>query len=143
MHAVDVDEGADGTTVSARYRPGAAPRRRGRRTTGPARGRRRSRAGGVPVARLRGEIDGFNADAIDAELLALAPGPIVVDLSELAFLGSAGLRVLFASGQPLRRGSRSSPGRRAVPAGAGGRRVGSGRVRRRAPQEALEHFALR
>ena len=25
MHAVDVDEGADGTTVSARYRPGGAP----------------------------------------------------------------------------------------------------------------------
>ena len=48
------------------------------------------------MARLRGEIDSFNAAEIGAELLALAPGPAIVDLSELAFLSSAGMRELFA-----------------------------------------------
>jgi anti-anti-sigma factor len=94
MHAVDVDEGADGTTVSARYRPGGAPP-----VTlvapGPAAVELTS-VGDVRVARLRGEIDGFNAADIGAELVALVPGPSVVDLSELAFLSSAGLRELFA-----------------------------------------------
>jgi anti-anti-sigma factor len=32
---------------------------------------------------------------VEPELLALAPGPVVVDLSRLAFLSSAGLAVLF------------------------------------------------
>jgi anti-anti-sigma factor len=50
----------------------------------------------VQVARLRGEVDRSNADALAPELLMLAPGPIVVDLSALAFLGSAGLQLLFA-----------------------------------------------
>jgi anti-anti-sigma factor len=49
----------------------------------------------VPVAHLQGEIDRSNAGAIEPELLALAPGPVVVDLSRLAFLSSAGLAVLF------------------------------------------------
>jgi anti-anti-sigma factor len=48
------------------------------------------------MARLRGEIDASNADFIGAELVALVPGPAIVDLSQLAFLSSAGLRELFA-----------------------------------------------
>jgi anti-anti-sigma factor len=93
MHAVDVDEGADGTTVSARYRPtGALPVTLP--DVGPAavevdRGER------IPIARLSGEIDAFNADTIEPALLALAPGPLIIDLSDVAFLASAGLRVLF------------------------------------------------
>ena len=45
----------------------------------------------VPIARLVGEIDRSNAGTIEPELLALAPGPVIVDLSGLAFLSSAGL----------------------------------------------------
>jgi anti-anti-sigma factor len=54
---------------------------------------------GVRVAVLRGEIDRSNADAIAPELLVLAPGPLIVDLSPLAYLGSAGLQVLFSVAQ--------------------------------------------
>jgi anti-anti-sigma factor len=93
MHAVDVDEGADGTTVSCRYKPGGAGP-----VTLPALGPAAievDRSGTVPVARLTGELDGAHADALEPALLALAPGPVIVDLSELAFLASAGLRVLF------------------------------------------------
>ena len=93
MHAVDVDEGADGTTVSARYRPGGAMRV-AMPDVGPA-AIEIERGHGIPIARLTGEIDGFNVDAIESELLALTPGPLIVDLSGLAFLASAGLRVLF------------------------------------------------
>jgi anti-anti-sigma factor len=93
MHAVDVDEGADGTTVSTRYRPGgAAPVTMP--PTGPAAVEVDHREH-VTVARLSGEIDGSNADALEPTLLELAPGPLIVDLSGLAFLASAGLRVLF------------------------------------------------
>jgi anti-anti-sigma factor len=102
MHDVDVDEGADGTTVSARYRPGpaspqtvaAAPAPAVALVIAPA-AVELMIAGEVPVARVRGELDSFNASEIGAELLALAPGPAIVDLTELAFLGSAGMRELF------------------------------------------------
>jgi GAF domain-containing protein/anti-sigma regulatory factor (Ser/Thr protein kinase)/anti-anti-sigma regulatory factor len=105
MHAVDIDAGADGTTVSARFRPGGAPpatfvapppRRGGLVTASLAATVELTSAGDVPVARLRGEIDSFNAADVGSELAALVPGPSIVDLSELAFLGSAGLRELFA-----------------------------------------------
>ena len=80
-------------------RPLHARRRRaraGRRSTlaGPA-NVDIDRSGVVPVARLSGEIDRANADQVAPLLLALAPGPVVVDLSGLAFFGSAGLQVLF------------------------------------------------
>jgi anti-anti-sigma factor len=49
----------------------------------------------VPVARVSGEVDSSNADALEPTLIELAPGPLIVDLSEVAFLASAGLRLLF------------------------------------------------
>jgi anti-anti-sigma factor len=93
MHAVDIDESGEGTTVSARYRPGAASAVVVQPVGPPAVEVDRSLP--VPVARLRGEVDGSNADAIEPALMALAPGPAIVDLSGLAFLASAGVRVLF------------------------------------------------
>ena len=54
------------------------------------------RSGAVPVARITGEIDRANAAQVEPLLAELAPGPAVVDLSGLAFLGSAGLQVLFS-----------------------------------------------
>src|SRR6185436_4544595 len=79
MHAVDVDEGADGTTISTRYRPGgAAP------VTMPPAGPAAvevDHTEHVTVARLSGEIDGSNADALEPTLLELAPGPLIVDLT--------------------------------------------------------------
>ena len=101
MHAVDVDEGADGTTVSARYLPGGAPAP-APAAVGPA-SVEIDRTGPVPVMRLSGEIDRANAGELEPRLLALAPGPVVVDLSGLAFLGSAGLQVLFTLAQRCER----------------------------------------
>ena len=95
MHVVDIDEGADGTTVSARFRPGAGGVAPPRVAPGPVRVEI-DRSGVVPVARISGEIDRANAGQVEPLLLELAPGPAIVDLSELAFLGSAGLQVLFA-----------------------------------------------
>ena len=94
MHTVDVDPSGEGTTVSARYRPGAAPPAPAGVIGPPAVAV--EFVGNVPVAHLQGEIDRSNAGAIEPELLALAPGPVIVDLSRLAFLSSAGLAVLFA-----------------------------------------------
>ena len=101
MHAVDVDEGADGTTVSARYLPGGAPAP-APAAVGPA-SVEIDRTGAVPVMRLSGEIDRANASELEPRLLALAPGPVVVDLSGLAFLGSAGLQLLFTLAQRCER----------------------------------------
>jgi anti-anti-sigma factor len=99
MHDVDVYEGADGTAVSARYRLGSGVRRdqseRAALEPGPP-VVAVDRSGPVPVARVTGEIDTSNADAIERALLALAPGPAIVDLSAVAFLSSAGVRALFA-----------------------------------------------
>jgi anti-anti-sigma factor len=101
MHAVDIDEGADGTTVSARYFPGGAP------VPVPAApgpmGIEIDHAGAAPVVRLSGEIDRSNAGELEPRLLALAPGPVVLDLSGLAFLGSAGMQVLFTLAQRCER----------------------------------------
>ena len=94
MHTVDVDQSAEGTTVSACYKPGAAPDVP-EAVSGPPM-LSVDRLSAVPIARLQGEIDRSNADAVEPELLALAPGPVIVDLSALAFLSSAGLAVLFA-----------------------------------------------
>jgi GAF domain-containing protein/anti-sigma regulatory factor (Ser/Thr protein kinase)/anti-anti-sigma regulatory factor len=100
MHAVDIDDASDGTTVSVRYRPGAAPPAPPRGPAGPP-SVQVTRVDGVPVAVVSGEIDRSNANAIAPELLLLAPGPVIVDLSPLAFLGSSGLQVLFALAQAV------------------------------------------
>jgi anti-anti-sigma factor len=94
MHAVDIDEGAEGTTVSARFQPGSAGVTRQRAAPGPVRVEI-DRSGAVPVARITGEIDRANAGQVEPLLAELEPGPAIVDLSGLAFLGSAGLQLLF------------------------------------------------
>ncbi|MGY3339909.1 anti-sigma B factor antagonist [Streptomyces filamentosus] len=53
------------------------------------------RTDGTPVLRVVGEIDMSNADALAAALDALA-GRLVVDLTEVEYLDSAALSVLFA-----------------------------------------------
>jgi anti-anti-sigma factor len=97
MHAVDVDGGADGTTVSVRHRPGGAPFAESLPASPAA--VTIERTGDIIVAHISGEIDSANADEIGAELLTLGPGTVVVELSGVGFLGSAGLRVLFALAQ--------------------------------------------
>ncbi|MFF9144883.1 STAS domain-containing protein [Streptomyces sp. NPDC055051] len=52
------------------------------------------RADGTPVLRAVGEIDMSNADALASALDDL-PGPLVVDLTEVEYLDSAALSVLF------------------------------------------------
>lgn len=91
MHAVDIDEGADGTTVSVRFYPGGGTAAPPRVAPGPL----RVEIDGS-VARITGEIDRSNAAEAERLLGELAPGPAIVDLSGLAFLGSAGVQVLFA-----------------------------------------------
>jgi anti-anti-sigma factor len=96
MHAVDVDDGASGTSVSARFQPApagaAAPLAQ---TPGPAQVAVEG-AGATLIARVSGELDMPAADDVGARLQALGPGPLVVDLGGVGFLGSAGLRMLFA-----------------------------------------------
>ncbi len=99
MHVVDVDEGQEGTTVSVQYRLGGLPAPEGPPVSHGAPVVEVERVDGVPIARLRGEIDRSNAERIATQLLVLTPGPIVVDLSGLGFLGSAGLQVLFLLAQ--------------------------------------------
>lgn len=101
MTEVEIDEATDGTTVSVRYRPSgvAAP---AVAPAGPAlvtfeRGLE------VTVARLTGEIDEFNVDAVEASLLELAAEPVVIDLSAAGFIGSAGVRVLFGLAERVQR----------------------------------------
>jgi anti-anti-sigma factor len=101
MHAVDIDEGAEGTTVSARYLPGGAPAPLPA-PVGPM-SMQIEAAGAAPVVRLTGEIDRANAGELERRLYALVPDPVVIDLSGLAFLGSAGLQVLFALAQRCER----------------------------------------
>ena len=97
MHAVDIDEGADGTTVSARFQPGAGRRRAAARRAPGRCAVEIDRSGAVPVARITGEIDRANAGrGRAAAARARRRGRPIVDLSGLAFLGSAGLQVLFA-----------------------------------------------
>ncbi len=43
---------------------------------------------------LAGEIDGSSAPALD-EMISALPGPLMLDLSEVGFCGSLGIRVLL------------------------------------------------
>jgi anti-anti-sigma factor len=65
---------------------------------------------GVPVARVRGEIDMSNADDVSATLQKSVPhsaAGLVIDFTPAAYLDSAGLHVLFDLGKRLRdRGQR-------------------------------------
>lgn len=59
--------------------------------------------GHVPQVRLRGEIDLSNASALGDQLSALAArgGDVVIDLSEVDFLGVAGLDAMCAVARTL------------------------------------------
>jgi anti-anti-sigma factor len=61
---------------------------------------------GLPVARLSGEIDRSNAAELGdrmATAIGGQGGGLVVDLSELAFLDSTGIRMLFVLAAELKR----------------------------------------
>ena len=63
-------------------------------------------SGPVPVARVAGEVDLANAPRLRQELLALAtdePAGLVVDLTEVPYADSAGIKVLFELARDLRR----------------------------------------
>ncbi|WP_228982037.1 STAS domain-containing protein [Streptomyces sp. DH12] len=53
------------------------------------------RADGTTLLTAVGEIDMSNTDAL-AAALDTAPGPVVLDLTEVGYLDSAGLNVLFS-----------------------------------------------
>ena len=79
---------------------------------------------GVPVARVVGEVDTSNARHIGAQLdgaVSNAGPGLVVDLSELGFLDSSGIGVLFGLGRRLT--ERRQQLRLAVPADSPVRRV--------------------
>ena len=128
MHTVDVDPGGEGTTVSVRYRPGAAPPAPAG-VVGPPMVAVEI-VGGVPIAHLQGEIDRSNAGVVEPELLALAPGP--VDRRPVAAGVPVQRRVGGAvrAGEAVRADDRGRAGRRAVPAHAGSCRVVKGRADR-------------
>jgi anti-anti-sigma factor len=96
MHAVDVDDGASGSSVSARFQPGPAGGGRALAGDDGTAAVAVERVGATLVARVSGELDMAVAPDVGAQLQGLGPGPLVVDLSGVGFLGSAGLRVLFA-----------------------------------------------
>ena len=61
--------------------------------------------GGVPVVRVRGELDFLTAPRLRAALLevfAAHPGDVVVDLSGTTFMDSIGMSVLIQGAQRLR-----------------------------------------
>jgi anti-anti-sigma factor len=74
---------------------------------------------GLPVARLSGEIDRSNAAELGdrmATAIGGQGGGLVVDLSELAFLDSTGIRMLFELAAELKR--RQQALRVVVPSGS-------------------------
>jgi anti-sigma B factor antagonist len=69
----------------------------------PLRGRVES-AGGRTLVHLVGELDVAAAGALEArlgEIVAASEGPVVLDLGELRFLGSTGVRAILTLGLDL------------------------------------------
>jgi anti-sigma B factor antagonist len=82
------------------------------------------RSGTTPVARVAGEVDLANATRLRQELLALATDDddwLVVDLTEVAYADSSGIKVLFDLARDLRRRRQSLAV--TVPAGSPLRRL--------------------
>lgn len=53
----------------------------------------------VPIARVRGEVDMSNVDALEAQIARAVPNTaygLVLDLSETAYLDSQGIRLLLS-----------------------------------------------
>ncbi|MDX6647956.1 MAG: hypothetical protein QOK40_3683 [Miltoncostaeaceae bacterium] len=135
MDSVQVDRGEDGTTVVMRRGTGRAGRPASSPApapeAAPATARGPARAGvtveaqaGHGVARVTGEIDRSNAARVAGHLREAIPaedGGVVVDLSGVAYLDSAGALALVELGELLRdRGQRLLL---AVPQGAPVRRL--------------------
>jgi anti-anti-sigma factor len=80
-------------------------------------------SGPVPVARVTGEIDLANAPHVREEVLALAAGVngLIVDLTDVPYLDSAGVKVLFQLARDLRQ--RDQALLVTIPAGSPLRRV--------------------
>jgi anti-anti-sigma factor len=60
---------------------------------------------GVPVARLDGEVDASNASEIGSQMRALLTNrstTLIVDLTAVSYLDSAGINLLFSVGDELR-----------------------------------------
>jgi len=55
------------------------------------------REGGVTVVALTGDLDGRTSPRLQAQLMPLIPdgGKVLLDMSEVAYMSSAGLRVLL------------------------------------------------
>ncbi len=99
MNVVDVDEATDGTTVTVRYRPAgldAPPVAPGPGLVTFERGPE------FTLARITGRSTSSTRRRRGRAGRA-GRGPVVVDLSALAFLGSAGLQVLFALAERVQR----------------------------------------
>ena len=67
-------------------------------------------SGPVPVARVAGEVDLANAARLRQELMALATDDVdglIVDLTDVPYADSAGIKVLFDLARDLRRRDRS------------------------------------
>ena len=95
MHAVDVDEGADGTTVSARYRPGGATPSAAV-VTGPA-AVELTREGERPQSRAcAARSTASTRPASAPSCRRWCPGRRSSTSPSVGFLGSAGVRELFA-----------------------------------------------
>jgi anti-anti-sigma factor len=65
---------------------------------------------GVPVARIRGEVDVSNADELGLQLHASVPNAalgLVLDLTETTYFDSSGVRLLFDLGERLSRRQQS------------------------------------
>jgi anti-anti-sigma factor len=63
------------------------------------------RHGETPVARVEGEVDASNAEAVGVKLHALVDNQsmaLVVDLTGTTYLDSAGINLLFALAEELR-----------------------------------------
>ncbi|MDA0142155.1 SpoIIE family protein phosphatase [Solirubrobacter deserti] len=57
----------------------------------------------VTVVRVMGEVDEFTVAGVEAALEDLGAEPVVVDLSRVAFIGSTGVRMLFALAERVAR----------------------------------------
>ena len=68
-----------------------------------------SEAGGTLVLHLAGELDLVSEPVLSAELARAAGRPVRIELEELAFMDSTGLRVLLSSAREIEQLSLAGP----------------------------------